>query len=146
MRSVKLGSSPALAPAPKPSRAPAESKPAVTRPSEPASKGTRVGIPQDEFIRPGGASRSRGPLTAPVEGAAPVLPKELEPYRQQLDDLALKLSSNAELVANPGKLKQAITEGIKNIEGFPLEHLGTAVGYVEHRVRDAYSGGKERFG
>jgi hypothetical protein len=146
MRSAKLGSSPALAPAPKTSSAPAESKAAVTRPSEPVSRGTRLGVPQDEFIRPGNASRPRGPLSAPVQGAAPALPKELEPYRQQLDDLALKLSSNAELVANPGKLKQAITEGIKSIEGFPLEHLGTAGAYVERRVRDAYSGGKERFG
>ena len=144
MRSAKLGSSPA--PAPRPSRSAAESQPAVTRPSEPGSSAARLAAPRDEFIRPGGASGPRVPLTAPAEGTAPTLPKELEPFRKQLDDLAVKLASNAELVANPGKLKLAIVEGIRGIEGFPMEHIGSAINYVEYQLRGAYSGGREHFG
>ncbi|HVG62052.1 MAG TPA: hypothetical protein VNA24_26045 [Hyalangium sp.] len=147
MSSAKIGSSPAPAPARSPAESkPAESKPAVTRPSTPSSEATRPEAPRDEFTRPGGVSRPRVPLVGPAEGTPPTLPRELEPYRKQLDDLALKLGSDPELVADAGKLRNAIVEGIKGIEGFPFEHLNEAISYVDYQVRAGYSEGKERFG
>ncbi|HVG61666.1 MAG TPA: hypothetical protein VNA24_24105 [Hyalangium sp.] len=142
MSRVKIGSSPA--PAPKTSRPTAESKPAVARSSESGSGGTRIGVPRDEFIKASGGTKPKIPGIGKAQETAPTLPKELEPFRAELDSLAEKLSLDPELVEDRQKRFEAIINGVKAIAGLPSEFFGSAVLYVDRML--SYSGGREKFG
>lgn len=142
MSSVKIGSSPA--PAPKTSRPTAESKPTVARSSEPGSSAARIGIPRDEFTSQAAGSKPKVPGIGKAQETTPTLPKELEPFRAQLDSLAEKIALDPELVADRQKRMEAIIKGIKAIPGIPREFFGQAVRYVDSKA--GYSGGREKFG
>jgi hypothetical protein len=142
MSSVKIGSSPA--PAPKSSRPTAESKPAAARSSETGSSAARIGSPRDEFTRPAGGTRPKAPGVGKAQETTLTLPKELEPFRDQLDSLAKKIASDPELVENRQKRMEAIIKGVKAIPGIPREFFRVAVRYVDTKA--GYSGGKEKFG